>query len=721
MNTLQRMYYTVEALGWQNVPRRVWQTVQTRLGISRWRLPGGELPAEALRRQFVDHYDPHEAAEHWQDRARRFFFKPDHRLDFVGALTAVTDERTWEQRVTRVVTELQRGHVLFFSRFYADLGIPPQFNRDPVHRIAWPTGRHWSTYVQFDPKLRDLKCVWEASRCSWAFYLARACVRTGDATLAARFWDLFDEWDRQNPYGLTPQWACGQESTFRMFAWLFCAATTLDAPAASVDRLQRMSERVWYTARHLERNINYARSQKNNHALSEAAGLFTIGLLFPELRRAATWRAKGRRVLETDLRRQTYADGSYVQHSLNYHRVMLDDLLWAARLGELHGEAFSDEALACLSRALDWLLQMIEPQSGRAPNYGANDGALVLPLSTCDYLDFRPVAQAVHYLIHRQRCFPPGPWDEKMLWLFGPESLAAPLRSVSRAVSFAATAGGYFTLKGPRTWGMIRCHSYRDRPLQADMLHLDLWCGATNVLRDAGSYHYYCEPPWQDYFHATRAHNTVEIDHADQMIKGPRFMWLRWTRARTNRFHTAGNDQLAYFEGEHYGYTRLPGRVIHRRAICRIDNLFLIVDDVLGTGVHEVSLRWRLCDTPWKAADGGWETTIDGMNFRLVIQAPKGFESHLLRGVEHPEPEGWESLYYAERCAVPVLRVSRQTALPVRLVTIAALADGVEKNLAVVPGTPATPLEVRGISAPDLAELIAEVSGGKVRFAELHR
>ena len=49
-------------------------------------------------------------------------------------------------------------------------------------------------------------------------------------------------------------------------------------------------------------------------------------------------REQGRRVMLAEMQRQVYDDGSYVQHSVNYHRVMLDDCLWAMRIGQLHDE-----------------------------------------------------------------------------------------------------------------------------------------------------------------------------------------------------------------------------------------------------------------------------------------------------------------------------------------------------------------------------------------------
>ena len=713
MNKLTRTFYTASAIGWDNLPRRVWQVFKSRTGISRRQLPGGELSPTLLRKQFVAAYDPARTKEYWQQRTTRFFFTPQQHAGISQALNSTIDSSTWDEQVTRVGEQLERGRVLFFSRCYADLGRPPQFNRDAIHKIDWPVGRHWSTYVQFDPRMRDLKCVWEPSRFSWAYYLARDYICNQNQKAAELFWTWFEEWDRQNPYGLTPQWACGQESTFRMFACLFAALTMIAAAATTAPRLRRLTELVWYTGRHVERNINYARGQRNNHALSEAAGLLTIGLLFPELRQAATWRAKGRAVLQTDLRRQIYTDGSYIQNTLNYHRVMLDDVLWAARLAELHDDELDDGVLERVERALNWLLQMIEPDAGRTPNYGGNDGASVLPLATCDYRDYRPTAQAVSYLLHRRRCFEPGPWDEKMLWLFGLAALDAPVRSFKRQTNFQATAGGYYTFKGPRTWALIRCHTHRDRPAQADMLHFDLWLGKHNILRDAGTYHYYSQPPWQTYFSSTAAHNTVEIDGADQMIRGPRFLWLRWCKSQLLRLELSDDERVCYFEGQHFGYTRLSGKIIHRRAICRIDDTYLVLDDLLGNGEHVIALRWRLCDETWTETDNRWETTLDGTRVSLNIQAPTAFSTAILRGQEEPIPEGWESLYYAERRPVPVICVTGRPALPVRLLTIITVAADQPRLIITDPGDPSSAVRCSGLDHAVLAEQVNLLSNGR--------
>jgi hypothetical protein len=96
-----------------------------------------------------------------------------------------------------------------------------------------------------------------------------------------------------------------------------------------------------------------------------------------------------------------------------------------------------------------------DPVTGYMPNYGANDGSLILPLNNCDYRDYRPVLQASHYYLYGKRCFESGPWDEDLLWLFGPEALDSEIIE-RKPKNLKATYAGYYTLAFGR-WFFISC------------------------------------------------------------------------------------------------------------------------------------------------------------------------------------------------------------------------------------------------------------------------
>ncbi len=659
MNRLATIWWTARGVGWDNLPRRLLQTWRIRSGMLRRRLDPGRFSQQAFEHSCAAGVGEQRAL--WRQRRRHFLPIPGPQ-----AARAVCDDSALRTSVLTVCERALAGEYLFFSHWYGRLGWPPDFNLDPMHDIAWPVGPHWITFAHSGPPRHDIKLVWEASRLWLAWHFARAYTRTGDDRWAQALWTMFEAWVDQNPPERTAAWACGQEITFRLMAMLFGAIVTLDSPAATDERLFALSQLAWRTGRHISVNINYARSQKNNHAVSEAVGLWTVGTLFPELREAATWRHDGGRILAAEMRRQVYDDGSHVQHSMNYHRVVMDDLLWALALSRRSGQPLPPPVQDGFARAACWLEKMIDPLSGRVPNYGSNDGALVLPLDTCDYLDYRPTVQAARLLLNGQRFFEPGPWDEKALWLLGEAALKAETQPPVRPATVALPDGGYYILCGRKSRAMIRCHTYRDRPLQADMLHLDLWYNGVNVLRDAGSHLYYCPPPWGHYFLSTSGHNTIEVDGQDQMVKGPRFLWFHWTRSRLRQLDLGSDGRHDHIECEHYGYSRLSGRVVHRRTVDRDGDAWVIVDDLLGTGEHDVALRWRLCQAEWRKTDGLWQASIAGTDFAIAVRAP--WDCQLVAGQETP-PEGWESLYYGGKDPVPTLICRGQSSLPLRLTT----------------------------------------------------
>ena len=93
---------------------------------------------------------------------------------------------------------------------------------------------------------------------------------------------------------------------------------------------------IYLNAIRIEKNIEFAiKAVQNNHAISEAAGLFTVGILFPFFKDSERWLYKGKKYLEQEGLKQIYDDGSYIQHSTNYHRLMLQDYTWCYRLAEL--------------------------------------------------------------------------------------------------------------------------------------------------------------------------------------------------------------------------------------------------------------------------------------------------------------------------------------------------------------------------------------------------
>jgi hypothetical protein len=650
--------------------KRAQLALQLRLGIIKRRTPvrrWSELPlssvlADAVPSTVEDYFE-------WRTRHSPHFlfrpFGPETGERFIGADSI--------QQADAILS----GTFPFFA-IPRELGFPPPWR--PAVNGSIPSADHWTKVKLFDSG--DIKIIWEPNRFSWAFNLARAYLRSGDNRYAEGFWQLFENWLEANPPNAGENWVCGQEAAFRAIAMCFAYHAFLHSPSTTSSRTASFVIALAVHARRINAYLEYALSQKNNHGISECVGLWTLGVLFPEIRGAARFKRRGISRLVRELRRQSYSDGSYVQHSFNYHRVMLQDVAWAIRLGEVNGTPLPQETYEVLRRSTQFLREVTDPETGWAPNHGANDGALVLPLSDCAYPDMRPVLQSCSLIADRNTVFPSGPWDEEMVWMNGVTVLDARPVSAPRSVpDIDAIVGGYYTIRSRDSWLMVKGAKYRDRPSQADQLHVDGWWRGVNILCDPGTYSYNASPPFDEGFAATRHHNTVVVDGCDQMNRVSRFLWGDWANAEMRRVESCSSE-VRMLQARHDGYAKFG--VSHSRLVAQIGgDIWVVVDDLTGDGIHDCTLQWLAPDVPLEIQEPG-EACLSfpagKMSMRLACSAEGYFDciragERVFGWSPHPaRPDrGWISRYYAQRTPALSFALQSNSLLPIRFLTIMTL------------------------------------------------
>ena len=642
--------------------RRAWQELDRASGMLDRRFPCGTW--EAL---------PEPAPRSLDLPARRDF-------DAVAAALRAALGTAATAVLVRAAERVMAGEWPFFGATWIRTGFPPPWHRDPFSGWEPSARQHW-TRVPTRGAPGDIKGVWEASRFTPAYLFARAAVVTGDDRHAAAFWRLVESWAESNPPGCGPNWGCGQEATFRTIAWLFASAALDRFPSTSEPRRRLLSRLLYAHGRRISANLAYARLQKNNHGVSEAVGLYALGLLFRGRKEADRWRATGLRALLAELERQVYADGAYVQHSTNYARVMMHDVLWAAAVARATGEAGEElaPALAAVHRVAVLLRALQEPDSGEVPPIGADDGTMVLDLTTCMRRDFRPVLQAAAIATEGARWYPPGPWDEEAVWLHGPAALDAPYRPSSPARAHDADVGGYYVRRSRALHTVFRAPVFHDRPSQADLLQLDVWWGGTNVALDPGTFSYHPPPAWHGAFATAAYHNAVTVDGAEPMRRGPGFLWVDWTPAPVGaRWSLDAPCDAQYVEARHDGYARLGDGIVVRRGVLVLGGeRVLVVDDVLGRGRHEARLRWLLCAAPRHEEPGGLTLDLPRGRFgvHVVGSAAAAGEIHLAVVAGGPAPEAHRAISYRALEPACVLQASVHRLLPARFVTVFAAGE----------------------------------------------
>ena len=135
-----------------------------------------------------------------------------------------------------------------------------------------------------------------------------------------------------------PHWMNGQEVAIRLLAFVWAAqvlkALRLQARFAAPQAYSIHCD----SCRHGSRQPSSMHGHRNNnHLILEAAALFTAGIALNRPNGASlgwSWLNRG-------LQRQISSYGEYIQHSTNYHRLMLQTMLWVDAILRRRGETLA--------------------------------------------------------------------------------------------------------------------------------------------------------------------------------------------------------------------------------------------------------------------------------------------------------------------------------------------------------------------------------------------
>lgn len=619
---------------------------------------------------------------------RPFFFRDARSL--AGKLGALLGG-SGSELVVVDANKILAGNLPYFGRLTFACGFPPQWFRNPVTGQEVAADRQWMQMRFASSDFGDLKFILEPSRFLFVYPLIRAYAISGEERFAEAFWTSIDDWADKNPPMSGPLWICGQESSLRVMAWSFSLYGFLHSPATTPRRisllLSMIAAHAWRTAQ----TLGYARSQRSNHLISEAVGLWTVGTLFPELQDALVWKQQGNHLMREAVLDQITPQGVFLQNSFNYQRMVLQQLLWVIRLAEINHQAIDPAIIERATAGMNFLEQFVDSESGQAPNHGSNDGSYILPLSQCGYEDFRPLLRTGNCVLNSGNPLPSGLWDEIAIWMGSDNARLTNHESKVECSSSDRSASGYHRLGTETSWALVRAGRYSRRPFQADQLHLDLWWRGINIARDAGTYLYNGDPPWNNGLAGSAVHNTVTLDGQDQMRRAGRFLWLDWAQASGKSVSSSsgpdGPKILDTFIGEHDGYRRFG--VTHRRKVYFIaEKAWVVVDDLLGAGEHEPTLHWLLPDFKFEinsASPFSARLTVGEQSLRWHIFSSSPGTAAVVRGGQNVSQEtggeienelkneeilGLESPTYGEISPAISLVYRVRAALPVRIATV---------------------------------------------------
>jgi len=494
----------------------------------------------------------------------------------------------YQLQIIKEADEIVKGNVRLFGADPVPLTLTPPDNQT-----------HWTLHETGKVKAftEDIKFIWEPARFGWALALGKAYFFSNDANYSKAFLRYLEEFNQSNPLNRGPNWQSGQEVALRLITQII--VLHLFKSSTSFDK-ERIKTILMGIADHAERilpTIAYAKAQNNNHLISEAAGLFSAGVFLPKHPRSGSWKETGLKTFNEAIEKQINSDGEYIQHSTNYHRMLLMFSLWMQYLLNSEGKDFESLINKKLSIAVNWLAGQMDYISGKVPNLGHNDGTNILFFTNSSYMDYRPVIQASSRAFLAKAALPAGNWDDLCVWLGLPVTPVLP-ESIDLRKTWLINRIGT-----TESWASMRAVQYTNRPAHADQLHVEIWHQGVNVACDAGTYLYNANPPWDNKLSSTLIHNTVSINSQDQMTLAGRFLWLDWAKAKIVSYNPNS------INGIHDGY--LKSGVIHKRKMeNQAEKGWLITDRLVQLNGKKlrryIQLNWLLPDWPYEL----YENTI---------------------------------------------------------------------------------------------------------------
>ncbi|WP_170178493.1 alginate lyase family protein [Flammeovirga pectinis] len=534
----------------------------------------------------------------------------------------ISIENLDESKIINDYNKILEGKFNFFSAKEYDLGTDYDWITNPDSNFQYDINKHWVDIEDLSKEAGDIKFVWEKSRFSWVYRIIQYDLLMSNDSSSFIF-NQIESWIDSNPVNQGPNYKCSQEISLRILNWTYCLFFYKTSEYLTNKLFEKIINSIYWQFDHIYKNIDFSRiAVRNNHAITECMTLFLSKYLYPFIEETEEWSKNGLKWFENEIEYQIYDDGSFLQFSMNYHRVVIQLLTWAIVLSKKNNITLSKTTIERAKLSLNFLFQFQDKNSGYLPNYGANDGALFFPFSTSEYRDYRPQLNSLHCALYDSHLYSDFKSQAEATF-YGYENLKVlPKLKYSELISFKT--GGYygFRIQKDDIFCLIRCASYKDRPSQSDNLHFDLFYKGENLLIDAGSFKYNTKDEYINYFNGTQSHNTCSLEGYNQMRKGSRFIWYNWIKKSRAKLYRDRN--FIIFEGSFEGYKEIGNNIVHNRKIKYDFDLkeFEIVDEFKNSRDFMMHQHWHYInsdnfiissDSTFEEKKKGWYSTKYGV------------------------------------------------------------------------------------------------------------
>lgn len=559
------------------------------------------------------------------------------------------------------------GNVILFSDRKFNVGSPPQWNRDPLTGVVSPRVFGSDLPINNRARVGDIKHVWELNRHLHLMRLAQAYNLSGEQRYLAGLADQIRSWLEQCPPLIGPNWTSSLELAIRLINWSLIWQMlggwdgVLFRRAGGAQLREQWLESIFAHCQFICRNFSRY-SSANNHLIGELAGLYVAAVSWPYWNHSARWAAQAKKELEYEAIAQHYEDGVYREQAFAYQIFAAELLITAGFFGQRVDNRFSNEFWSVLGKSLRFL-RSVADVADNLPMVGDADDGMVFRfepgIAKNRFITIRAMSEAIFGEGEKDRV------ADSARWLVGSAASLPKPETFASDTNWYFPDGGYFLFgsdfgKRDEIKGMVDCGPLGYLGIgahgHADALAITLSVCGEECLVDPGTFSYWNDLKWRDYFRGTSAHNTMRVDEQNQSVSGGRFMWIRKAKASVHR--TPLSPGQFDFIGSHDGYLRLADPVRHVRCI-RYDDLnqhLTVKDTIKCARRHRIEQFWHFAphlDVKLTATSA----VVTGMAFILHIDFyGDGLAVEMHHGSEDPIL-GWYSRTYESREPSTTLKV----------------------------------------------------------------
>lgn len=489
--------------------------------------------------------------------------------------------------------------------------------------------------------------------------LAEAYRQTQNTKYVKEFIKMLKGWLEQEqapdisvPWNGTKAWRT-LECAIRMATnWPHALHCFIESPLFTDDIIVDFYKSVW---EHGCRLTNGKRD--GNWLLHEMTALYIMGVLYPQLKDAASWYEYGFSTLQEELQKQFYPDGFHCELTTNYHEATAHVYISILRFARAYAielpSYFNDKIENMLS-----LYEKIMMPDGRLPDL--NDGTW---------------EKASAFMRGRLDLFPE---RSDFLWVASEGRKGSPPDFTSILLPYSGFSVMRTGWDADSIWAIFDAGPFGTGVGQSghqheDKLNLLIYANGKLTVTEGGCYPY-DDSEMRRYIRTSRSHNTVRINHLDQNRRSE----YTWNDSDINkpadmRYSCTDTYECTigtYTEG--YG-PEMKRLAKHQRKVIFLKMLpkdippfFIVIDRLHSENQNLYEFLWHLDGNDLQK--NGLTVNIDGMH--ITVPDDCNTEALIIKGQKEPEWQGWKpGAVLGDFSPAPVLSY-RIKAKELRLVTV---------------------------------------------------